>query len=155
MRVSRSERATRALDLRKAGTTYREIGRELGCSEQRAHQIVTEELQRLNARRGEAAAEVCRLELERLDAMLAGLWPKAKKGDARAVEKVLAVMARRAKLLGLDAPERRELTGKGGGPVAFSLEEALAADRELEEWERANVQPGGGAAEAAGSPQVP
>jgi hypothetical protein len=56
-----------------------------------------------------------------------------------------------------DAVRRQELTGKGGGPlgVSFSLEDAVAAARELEEAERDPVQRGGGAAPPPGSPEVP
>jgi hypothetical protein len=154
-RVRAAERRTQALDLRKQGKTFAEIGRELECSEQRAHAIVTAELQRLNARRSEQAAEVARLELERLDALLAAVWPTAKEGEGPAIDRVLAIMARRAKLQGLDAPDKRELFGSGGGPLRFALEDAVAATQELEEWERDNVQPGGGGEVPAGDDQVP
>jgi len=80
-RIGRSQRATQALDLRKAGLTFAAIGREMGFSEQRAHRLVSEELGRLNAKRAEVSAEVTRLELERLDSLLTGLWEKAKAGD--------------------------------------------------------------------------
>ncbi len=51
-------------------------------------------------------------------------------GDFRTA---LAVLQDEAKLEGLYPATKTELTGKGGGPVRFSLEEAVAADRELEE----------------------
>ena len=47
------------------------------------------------------------MESERLDALLAALWPAAMAGNCRAVDRCLSVMHRRAKLLGLDAPSRR------------------------------------------------
>jgi predicted transcriptional regulator len=40
------------------------------------------------------------------------------------------------KLLGLDAPVKAEVSGPEGGPLRFSLEEAVEARRELEAWER-------------------
>jgi hypothetical protein len=122
-RIKAAERRTRALELRKQGLSYREIGRELGISEQRAHRVITAELARLNAKRAEQAAEVTRLELERLDSMWAGVWEKAKAGDGPAIDRALAIMGRRAKLLGLDAPDRRELTGAKGGPLSLRVEE--------------------------------
>jgi hypothetical protein len=154
-RVRAAERRTQALDLRKQGKTFAEIGRELGCSEQRAHAIVTGELQRLNTRRSEQAAEVARLELERLDALLAGVWPAAKEGEGPAIDRVLAIMARRAKLQGLDAPDKRELSGSGGGPLRFAVEDAVAAAQELEDWERGNVQLAGSSEVPARNDQVP
>jgi hypothetical protein len=43
-----------------------------------------------------------------------------------------------------DTVQRQELTGKGGGPMHFTLEEAVAAARELEEAEHGAVQRGRG-----------
>jgi len=54
-RIGRAERAQQALELRKAGWCFREIGRKMGFSEQRAHAMVTAELARLNVKRSEAA----------------------------------------------------------------------------------------------------
>jgi hypothetical protein len=42
-----------------------------------------------------------------------------------------------------DAVQRQELTGRGGGPLRFSLEDAVAACRELEESEHDAVQRSG------------
>jgi hypothetical protein len=122
-RIAAAQRHTEALQLRLAGLTYRQIGERLGYTEQRAHRVVTEELARLNAERAEQAAEVTRLELERLDALLAVVWPKAERGEMGALDRVLAIMNRRARLLGLDAPEKRELTGKDGRPLDVRLED--------------------------------
>ena len=101
-RISRSERAEQALSLRKAGLTYKEIGRRMGFTEQRAYHLVTQELARLNQQRAEAAEAVSRLELERLDRLLAAIWDKAQAGDFGAIDRVLSIMARRARLLGID-----------------------------------------------------
>jgi hypothetical protein len=100
---------TKALDLRKAGKTYAEIGQVLGVSEQRAHKVVTEELARLNRERVEAATDVCRLELGRLDTLLAGVWEAAKGGDVVAIDRVVKLMERRARLAGLDKPVKQEI----------------------------------------------
>jgi hypothetical protein len=43
------------------------------------------------------------MEVMRLDEMLAGLYGSAMAGDVAAVDRVLSIMARRARLLGLDA----------------------------------------------------
>jgi hypothetical protein len=86
-----------------AGATFRQIGDRMGFTEQRAHALVTQELARLNAQRAESAAAVTRLEVERLDALLLAVWSKALHGDLPALDRVLAILARRAKLLGIDA----------------------------------------------------
>jgi hypothetical protein len=51
--------------------------------------------------------------------------------------------------------EERRLTGKGGGPVVFSLEDALMADKELENWIHDRLQPPGGGALPEGNPEMP
>lgn len=89
----------------------------------------------LEQARDEQAAEVSvyrQEENERLDALLEAAWPRAtqpspilnKDGevvgeelDMRAVDTVLRLMDRRAKLNGLDAPVRTELSGPDGGAV--------------------------------------
>ncbi|MEU6979583.1 hypothetical protein [Streptomyces sp. NPDC046371] len=89
----------------------------------------------LKAHRDDAAAEASvyrQQENERLDALLDAVWPQAteerpvygKDGefighavDMRAVDTVLKLMDRRAKLNGLDAPVKTEVSGPGGGAV--------------------------------------
>lgn len=118
-RIAAAQRHTQALELRLGGATYREIGAALGCSEPRAHQIITEELTRLNTERAETAAEVRRLELERLDALLAGIWPAAQSGDGPAIDRVLSIMGRRARLLGLDVPSKNMVALMSGDHASF------------------------------------
>ena len=50
-------------------------------------------------------------------------------GQCRQVEEAIV------KLLGLAAPERRELSGPGGGPIAQSVDLSLLSDEELETLE--------------------
>jgi hypothetical protein len=54
-----------------------------------------------------------------------------------------------------DTVQRHELTGRGGGALHFTLEEAVAAARELEEAEHAGRQRDGGDTVQAGSAEVP
>ena len=54
-----------------------------------------------------------------------------------------------------DTVQRHELTGRGGSALHFSLEEAVAAARELEEAERGSVQRDGGETVQDRSPEVP
>jgi hypothetical protein len=57
----------------------------------------------------EPAEEIRTIELARLDGLMVTLWPAARRGDLAAVDRILKVMERRAKLLGLDAPARHEV----------------------------------------------
>jgi hypothetical protein len=54
-----------------------------------------------------------------------------------------------------DTVQRHELTGRGGAALHFSLEEAVAAARELEEAEHGSVQRNGSTTLQDGSPQMP
>lgn len=103
------EREQAALELRKAGATYRAIGEALGVTPVGAYKAVMRAIAKLNARVIEEAEAVRRLELERLDDLLLAMWPQAKKGNQGAVDRVLRIMERRAKLLGLDAPMKQEM----------------------------------------------
>jgi hypothetical protein len=51
--------------------------------------------------------------------------------------------------------EEQRLTGAGGGAVTFTLEDAVRADQELEEWTHDRMQPPGGGQLPEGNPQVP
>lgn len=92
----------------------------------------------LTRNREEEALEVAtyrQQENERLDELLQAAWPRAtepqpifdKEGmvvgeaiDIRAVDTVLRLMDRRAKLNGLDMPVRTEISGPDGGAIPFN-----------------------------------
>lgn len=101
-----------ALELRRAGGTYRDIATAMGISLRTAYEYVNSELLMLRELTVEDAEAVRDLELSRCDAMLAGLWRTgATKGDPASVMSALKVMERRAKLLGLDAPSQSQVMG--------------------------------------------
>ncbi|TXS61187.1 hypothetical protein [Streptomyces sp. sk2.1] len=92
----------------------------------------------LEQNRDEEAAEISvyrQQENERLDSLLEAVWGKAttpspvfdregmevaREVDLKAVDTVLKLMDRRAKLNGLDMPVKAEVTGAEGGPLAVS-----------------------------------
>jgi DNA-binding CsgD family transcriptional regulator len=104
--VVAAERERQALDLRRGGLRYREIGEALGCSLSAAYGAVSRALSRIAAETDERAEELRALELVRLDALLRPMFEKAIAGDLQAVDRVLRIGERRARLLGLDAPAR-------------------------------------------------
>jgi hypothetical protein len=100
-----------ALNMRKAGASYRAIGRKLGVSEAQAFRDVQTCLAELAAEQKQSAEELRQMELERLDAMLLANWSRAMgsekvPADLKAQDRILRIMERRAKLLGLDAPTK-------------------------------------------------
>jgi DNA-binding CsgD family transcriptional regulator len=115
------------LELRKQGLTFAAIGARLGITEQGAHQAGKRALEKLGAVTKDEAEELRRLEIERLDALQEGLWPKAAQGSVPAVQTVLKLMERRARLLGLDAPQKLAVGGPDGGPIPIADARAVFA----------------------------
>lgn len=100
-------RRSRALNLRLAGLTYREIADREDVSVRTAYNDVQAAL-KLTLQ--EPADSVRAQELARLDRMQRSVWPQVLSGDVKAGEYLLKVMDRRARLLGLDAPRRIDIT---------------------------------------------
>jgi hypothetical protein len=109
-RLAAVDRQVEALKLRRAGKSFADIAQRLGyASRSNAYTAVMHALRRTLQ---EPADEVRRLEIERLDGLLSGLWERAAAGHLPSVDRVLAIMDRRAKLLGLDAPTRVDITAR-------------------------------------------
>jgi hypothetical protein len=127
-RLIGAEKRLRALELRKCGATFAEIGKSLEISTQRAHKIVMEELERLALLRLGNADELRRLELERLEMASIPVVSKVKQGDLQAAMVWIKLSESRRKLLGIDAPARQEISGPEGGPIEVNdAREALRA----------------------------
>jgi hypothetical protein len=110
-------RRVQALDLRKAGLTYRRIAQELKVDVATAYHDVQDELASLKAITAKTAEDIREIELRRLDDYTLGLTPAARRGDSKAVMTLVRVQERRAKLLGLDAPTNLQIQNV----PAFSL----------------------------------
>jgi hypothetical protein len=126
------KRRSFVLELRKKGCTYRTIAQKTieefgienlpkGWDERYAWTDTHRELEKLKAMNEEHAGDIRDLEIERLDALLEGLWEKASNGDERAVNSALKIMERRSRLLGLDAPTTTQITGKDGSPIVIYI----------------------------------
>ena len=113
-------RRQKAFQLRRGGASYREIAEALQVSHQTAANDVAAILKQVNARTQDVALEYRTMQLARLDAMLMGVWGKASKGELGAVSMVIKIEERRARLLGLDAPARQEISGPEGGPIEIA-----------------------------------
>ena len=119
--IETAERRAAILDLRKAGSDYRQIAKDIikhfgvdnlpkGFDERYAWMDVKRELERLNTERREDTLEIRTLELERLDRLLMSFYPKAIKGDYQAADRVLKIMAQREKYIaGLAVPQKIDI----------------------------------------------
>ncbi|PRY35375.1 hypothetical protein [Umezawaea tangerina] len=110
-----AERRARAVQLRIAGASLDEIASALqygGSTPESRRAAVSKDLSRaFEAAKDDerASSEMWRqLELARLDRLQRGLWPRAVTGDTQSVRALLTLMDRRAKYLGLDAPEKAD-----------------------------------------------
>jgi len=113
--LAQIELQLKALEYRKMGLNYAQIAEKMGWkTAQSAWNNVDAALKRTLQ---EPANDVRKLELERLDAMFIPVYGNAMRGDLMAIASALNIMTRRARLLGLDAPDKKELTGKDGAPL--------------------------------------
>lgn len=119
------QRQAAALQLRRSGHTLIEIAQRIGVGKSQVHRLVNKALAQSREQVAASADELLLLELARLDGMLEKSYPMAADGDVRACDTVLKIIARRCRLLGLDAPVRIEATGQGGGPIATSSSHSI------------------------------
>jgi hypothetical protein len=141
--LEQDERVKLALRLRAAGKSYQEIADHPYPTGVRGmlyggdrHNCRRDIVAARNDAIREPAQEVIDMEVERLDLILVGLVSKgAFKGNVPAANAALNVMARRAKLLGLDTPTQIEQVGDGVINVTFTEKLAPSggmADPELD-----------------------
>jgi hypothetical protein len=99
----------------------------LGCSLQRAHRIIVGEFERLTRERAEAAQALVSQEAERLERLHRAHWDKALTGDLDATDRIIKLMNRRAKLLGLDVPTTMNVgVNKIAAPLQVIVEEVAS-----------------------------
>lgn len=139
--IEAAERQAQALALRRDGYTFAMIALEVGFSHPSgAYKAVETALDRTVREPAEALRE---LELCRLDSYLDALSPKIKQGEPRSMGVALKISERRARLLGLDAPAKYQVT-----EVTIETEEqALAAiskeinsNPEFRAWAKAEIE---------------
>lgn len=123
-----AERYAQVLELRKVGRTFEEVAQALGYADRSGAKHAYDAA---IARIGRDTAEEMRtLENERLDDLWARTYMQlleAEESDefVRLIGTLLKVSARRAGLMGLDAPRQIELAGRDGGPVETDIGEIL------------------------------
>lgn len=121
-----ADQAARCYQLRLKGRTIRAIADEVGIPKSTAQDRLNSHIRDLVL---PLADEVRLLELDRLDGWLARLEERLDDGEApeRLVPVLLKIQERRSRYLGLDAPERAEVTTTIL-PAADDAVEALLAD---------------------------
>lgn len=144
-------RQVAALQLRGAGLSYAAIAARVGVGKTQAFRLITAALAQGRPASATTANEARVEEISRLDGMLVRLYPRAARGDVAAIDRVLKIGERRARLLGLDAPARAAL-GQGReeesptrpAPAVVVYMPASAA-APLADWAGARARPDAGA----------
>lgn len=134
-----AERDARIFALKKAGVSAREIAKRFDMTTSAVSKAIQRQLEKLNQESKLNYIEVLRMELERLDALQASIWPMTQnrkqanpdgtevaiEPDLKAVQQVLSVMDRRAKLLGMDRMNVNVNVGDSGS-VSNQIKVSLA-----------------------------
>lgn len=119
------ERREKVLKLRRQGFSVREIAKQLqadghhGTSPAQVQRDLDEVLARTVESADAYAAQERQVSLVRIEGALKAIAPQVEAGDQGAIDRLIRLEARRAALLGLDAPTRTELTGAAGAPVSI------------------------------------
>jgi hypothetical protein len=139
------ERRNFILKARKAGMTYtrcaeaavKQFGLDRlpeGWDVRVAHKDIARELEKVKSLNNELAEDIKQLEIERLDELWLVLYPRMKGGELAAIDRGIRIMARRAALLGLDEPQRQEVSGPNGGPIPVKAYTVISPD----DWDEEN-----------------
>jgi hypothetical protein len=106
-----AERRSKAVQLRLAGVDYERIAQQLEYkSRQQAREDVHRAYVQATAEVRESVEELRNQDLERLARLQAAFWGAALQGDPKAGEMILKILARRAKLMGMDSALKVEIT---------------------------------------------
>lgn len=111
-----AERDLRIFKLRQAGVPHQEIARRFSMTTGAVGSAIRRQLEKLNGEAMLAYPEVLRMELERLDSLQQNIWPQTQhrkqtaddgseimlEPDLKAVDRVLSIMDRRSRLLGME-----------------------------------------------------
>lgn len=112
--IARAERDANIVRLRKAGYSYDEIGAQVGLTKGAISKILHRYMDGHYSRTAEDIDSLVATEQARLDQLWRGIYPAAMSGNLGAVDRCIKIMERRARLLGLDAPNKVAPTDPSG-----------------------------------------
>ena len=106
------ERSAMVLDLYKRGMTMRATAEELNCTESQVGNDIRSYIDELRRMGLQSAAQYRQVQLERIQDSVRAIWPMVLAGRMEAINTLIKLMEREARLLGLDAPTKVDLTAK-------------------------------------------
>lgn len=127
-----AEHRAKAVEFRKMGMSYEAIGKQLGISAPAVHKAVLNAMRGVKVKQDKDAEIIKVMEYENLDRLQLAAWPGAMKGNHLLIDKVLKIMERRAKMMGLDAPEKHANTDSQGNDLLIPKRIQDMSDEELD-----------------------
>ena len=115
--VIAADRRARAIKMRRAGAKLADIAKELGVSVPRACVMIQESLEEINSGRLEEHNAWFEHDWAVTTELLNEYVPKALEGDYEAGSEAVKVLARRAKMRGLDAPTQLDISSESPLPT--------------------------------------
>jgi hypothetical protein len=129
-RIERERRIADILSMRVAGNSLQAIGdaQDPPVSAQAIHKTIRRAIERMV---DEATEQIRRLEALRLDELTLGIYPAASAGDLVAIDRMLDIMRRRSRLLGLDVrPVRLGDSSDSNSPDTPTVHVEILGQRE-------------------------
>ena len=120
------EREAEVLKLRRGGLTFDLIAKELGFKHASgAHKAYVNACKRIIV---SDVQEIRAVEIERLDIAQSSIWGRVLRGEIPAIQTLIRIMERRARLLGLDAPTKAqvEVTTYDTGTIDAEVQRLVA-----------------------------
>lgn len=134
-KISKSEVARKALELKKAGLSYRAIGERLGKSHTQIKRYISEALDELNGETRELAERYRALQLIRYEGLLVPLQADIARGNHSAIEKARRILDSINSLMGTNAPTKIAATTPDGEEQApHGVIVVPAVSGSVEEW---------------------
>lgn len=125
--AEREERRKKIAANLLAGLDYRTMANALGVSIGTIAADVKILMGRWQKEQVGVMDQIVQLEVTRLDRALNAIWNKILDGDQGAINSMLRIMERRAKLLGLDKPAGLDLTSDGE-PITVKIVKGVSMD---------------------------
>lgn len=113
-RVNAASRRVKVVQMRMAGLAVREIATQVGCSPGTVSKDLYHALSEYQTNTEEEIERFRELWNQRLEKMVQGLWVSASRGNVGAVDRIVRLAERSARLNGLDRPVKVAPTNPNG-----------------------------------------
>src|SRR3990170_1545453 len=128
-----AEEAAAAWEMYKSGSSIHNIATKLQQKPRTVARYIAGALRDLRVISLQAASEYRQVHLERIQAAIGAIWPKVLRGQIDAINTLIRLLERESKLLGLDAPQKVDLTGR---IMAFARLEGITPEEAMAIAER-------------------